>query len=615
MKIRKIIYTLSLLLSATPLSAETAIPNDDYTTLEAAVDAIVSGTLTDKDLRLDPGVYELSATIGLPDGISIRGKETARTIIKAADGLTDLSLFEVNGANNVTLRNLTFAQAGTAISIINLDANNTVITNNVFYLGEGETPAGTAINIADSSAPEINFNTFHLNKNAIAGALSHPTIKHNIFSQNETALENIGLFNTSFNCYFENTHTPDLDDNSENTSNELRFVKIDDAGPVYDFHQQSGGACIDSGDTSDETFNDAIDGTIPDMGAYGGPEADFYPYPITFAISDVEKADDVTGAGEDVYRIRVTWQPNQSYYFATTSNYKLYFDNDMSGLPLDLRVSDSLASPTPLENPSPLDDGQQTILVFGFKANDADLIVPSNVTASPSNQQIDVTWDAVAGASSYTVLYGKESVNENASEPTTKTSFRITGLDNESNYQVAVVANAATKYFFQLAVEANINGRSIESLWDKAFEVEQELGEAIQSAASEAVSVIPEQVVAFPNLPNEGCFVATAAFGFYSSPQVQTLRDFRDEFLLKSRSGTTFVKFYYTYGPYAAAWLNNNEGWKPVVRAFLYPYIAVSKVFNQYGLVSGLVLLLLLNLFGVGLLRLIAVQFRGARSL
>ena len=72
---------------------------------------------------------------------------------------------------------------------------------------------------------------------------------------------------------------------------------------------------------------------------------------------------------------------------------------------------------------------------------------------------------------------------------------------------------------------------------------------------------------------NEGCFIATAAYGSYFEPYVKTLRDFRDNFLLTFALGREFVEFYYTYSPPIAKVIAEDEALKTVVRIFLTPIV------------------------------------------
>jgi hypothetical protein len=47
----------------------------------------------------------------------------------------------------------------------------------------------------------------------------------------------------------------------------------------------------------------------------------------------------------------------------------------------------------------------------------------------------------------------------------------------------------------------------------------------------------------------EGCFVATTVYGSYEAPEVLVLRRFRDETLVRSRSGRAFISCYYAISP------------------------------------------------------------------
>ena len=71
-----------------------------------------------------------------------------------------------------------------------------------------------------------------------------------------------------------------------------------------------------------------------------------------------------------------------------------------------------------------------------------------------------------------------------------------------------------------------------------------------------------------------GCFIATAAFGSYESDWVYILRDFRDQVLLPSDVGHSFVDWYYANSPPGAAWIAERPWARAVTRVALLPFIA-----------------------------------------
>jgi len=74
-----------------------------------------------------------------------------------------------------------------------------------------------------------------------------------------------------------------------------------------------------------------------------------------------------------------------------------------------------------------------------------------------------------------------------------------------------------------------------------------------------------------------GCFIATAAFGSPFERHVVTLRRFRDEYLLKSSPGRTFVRLYYRYSPPLAAIIADSPVLRAIVRVHLVPLVYVSR--------------------------------------
>lgn len=90
--------------------------------------------------------------------------------------------------------------------------------------------------------------------------------------------------------------------------------------------------------------------------------------------------------------------------------------------------------------------------------------------------------------------------------------------------------------------------------------------------------------------PNNGCLIATAAFGSEMAPQVQILRELRDNTLLKTTSGSTFMtgfnSFYYSFSPTVADWERQNPIFKEVVKAAITPLISTLSILNYLNIDS-----------------------------
>nr|AIE94742.1 peptidyl-prolyl isomerase [uncultured marine thaumarchaeote AD1000_50_E11] len=75
-----------------------------------------------------------------------------------------------------------------------------------------------------------------------------------------------------------------------------------------------------------------------------------------------------------------------------------------------------------------------------------------------------------------------------------------------------------------------------------------------------------------------GCLIATAAFGSELSPQVQFLREIRDNTVLQTESGTSFMagfnQFYYSFSPTVADYERENPTFKEAVKLTLTPLLA-----------------------------------------
>ena len=81
-----------------------------------------------------------------------------------------------------------------------------------------------------------------------------------------------------------------------------------------------------------------------------------------------------------------------------------------------------------------------------------------------------------------------------------------------------------------------------------------------------------------------GCLIATAAFGSEMAPQVQFLREIRDNTVMSTQSGTAFMtgfnQFYYSFSPYVADYERENPVFKEAVKVTLTPLLSSLTLLN-----------------------------------
>lgn len=68
-----------------------------------------------------------------------------------------------------------------------------------------------------------------------------------------------------------------------------------------------------------------------------------------------------------------------------------------------------------------------------------------------------------------------------------------------------------------------------------------------------------------------GCFVATAAYGDWSHPDIAALRRFRDEVLVRHAAGRAFIRTYRIVGPRLARWVTPEGRSGRIARAIIAP--------------------------------------------
>jgi hypothetical protein len=548
---------------------------------------------------VEPGTYSANPTITLKSKITLRGRETARTILSGGGSGT---LVSAGGVVSAIIQNFTFASAA-----VGIDASNNAdirINNNIFT---GMTAAAVQILGAASPSARIINNTFFQNAVAISSN-TDIQITNNIFSNSTpaaalSAVPPLLAFTHVTNNDFHNSTNIGFsfdpnDPQSTNIPKPLKplpdplFVSTLNNPPDMDLHLKEGSPCINQG--TNALGGNSVDGFASDIGAFGGGEADTIPFPVT----------NVNATKPDESTIEISWNPNLSYQ---VSGYSVYYGKS----PGDREGTGAR------EGESPIDTTELSMALHDLSATaTASLTTPALDKLKIQNESLGLSWSAVPGATGYRIYYSTSNFGPDTDTPLPfdfppvevdggdTTSHTLTGLTNNQPYFVAVSAVSKTTYYIAVTAldtavtNSFIPGQADESAFSKEFPVG--LGAASEGAVSNRQNEYPDVILAQPALPNsrQGCFIATAAYGRYSSPQVQALRDFRDAYLLASGPGRAFVEWYYAHSPAAAAWLNAHPGYKPLVRTALAPAVGLSLVMTRTPFLFKALACLLLALLG-----------------
>ena len=139
----------------------------------------------------------------------------------------------------------------------------------------------------------------------------------------------------------------------------------------------------------------------------------------------------------------------------------------------------------------------------------------------------------------------------------------------------------------KIPIEFNLG----EGIYSMDFEIE---GILFQPIPKEMVSfditvgeayAQPEPVNETPKDGNGGCLIATATFGSELAPQVQQLRELRDNTILKTESGTAFMsgfnQFYYSFSPIIADYEREQPIFKEIMKMSLSPMLSSLSLLNH----------------------------------
>ncbi len=104
------------------------------------------------------------------------------------------------------------------------------------------------------------------------------------------------------------------------------------------------------------------------------------------------------------------------------------------------------------------------------------------------------------------------------------------------------------------------------------------------AADPEPVDDIQVQQISTNSEKKSGCLIATASFDSELAPQVQLLREIRDNVLFDTKSGTSFMagfnEFYYSFSPTVSDWERQSPEFKELVKTAITPMLSTLSILN-----------------------------------
>ena len=204
--------------------------------------------------------------------------------------------------------------------------------------------------------------------------------------------------------------------------------------------------------------------------------------------------------------------------------------------------------------------------------------IPSPVTIEAGET---VTWDNTEGTTPHTATSGGPGGDDQGA--VWDSSLIMTGQSFSFTF------DTAGTYDYFCMVHPWMEGTVIVEAAGAAEAAAAEAAAAASAAVIEAEPEIePEPMMtsqpAEEKKKGGGCLIATAAFGSEMAPQVQFLREIRDNKVLQTESGSAFMtgfnQFYYSFSPAVADYERENPAFKETVKFALTPMLASLAILN-----------------------------------
>ena len=213
-------------------------------------------------------------------------------------------------------------------------------------------------------------------------------------------------------------------------------------------------------------------------------------------------------------------------------------------------------------------------------------IVDDVITMPPGQISVSYTLREVSaqdflvytGEMQYTIQILTGSTIENFVHSEKKISFNV-----DDNIPILVIIPNS---ILSEPLEVSLNSNLLD--YQNYFQNNDEFWLRIEPTESGQIQILEKIPTLQISQTNEqkggGCLIATATFGSELAPQVQQLRELRDNKLLQTESGTSFMNtfndLYYSFSPVIADYERENLVFREVVKLAINPMITSLSILN-----------------------------------
>ena len=246
-----------------------------------------------------------------------------------------------------------------------------------------------------------------------------------------------------------------------------------------------------------------------------------------------------------------------------------------------------------LQQPEKIDENSPDVVAVGPKVGPINPVI--SLTISNTNgkniddlikEKAEFLKNATASGNLEIISQEKSTINEKQAYVT---NARGNFTSNKESYNVKfreVIISTGNKFYIFAYSNGVDNFDDQVSKFEEAVNSFKITSNPIKETNSTTIKTTESTTTNSTNSTGKGggCLIATATYGSELSPQVQQLRELRDNKLLKSELGTSFMNsfntFYYSFSPPIADYERENPLFKESVKIAITPMISSLSILN-----------------------------------